>query len=153
MDRAPTELSHALVEAGHATALPDDELAHARLALAQAQAGLAQCEARLDLRDRELIAIRGSHELLVSTLDAASRLAPNCPEREGQSQPRADGRIEPGPAHHPLKQQSGSGIAVLRPGHHDQQQPQRFKRDHPTQEQINSWPKRAAGCGEKCAGA
>jgi two-component system, sensor histidine kinase and response regulator len=71
MDRAPTDLSHALAEAGEATASPQDELARARLALAQAREQMADAERRLDLRDRELVALRGSHELLVSTLDAA----------------------------------------------------------------------------------
>jgi PAS domain S-box-containing protein len=72
MDRAPTDLSHALSEAGHATAGLEKQLAHARLELAEAQDRLARGETRLDIRDRELALLRSSHELLVSTLDATS---------------------------------------------------------------------------------
>ncbi len=56
MDRAPTEL----------------ELADARRALAEAQDKLRLAESRLDIRERELALLRGSHEQLVSTLDAAN---------------------------------------------------------------------------------
>jgi two-component system sensor histidine kinase/response regulator len=56
MDRAPTEM----------------ELADARRALAETQEKLLVAENRLDLRQRELALLRGSHELLVSTLDAAN---------------------------------------------------------------------------------
>ncbi|NPC59402.1 PAS domain-containing sensor histidine kinase, partial [Caenimonas soli] len=51
MDRAPTNLSTALVQTGHAPGRLEEELAQARI---------------------ELALLRGSHELLVSTLDAAS---------------------------------------------------------------------------------
>ena len=71
MDRAPTDISHALVVAGDPPT-PDDELAQARLALAQARDRAANAETRLDIRNRELALLRNSHELLVSTLDAAS---------------------------------------------------------------------------------
>ena len=50
MDRAPTDLSTALAQAGHAPARLEEELAQLR---------------------SELAVLRGSHELLVSTLDAA----------------------------------------------------------------------------------
>ncbi|MEO5669592.1 MAG: response regulator [Ramlibacter sp.] len=72
MDRTLTELSHAQVEGGPTAARQDEDLAQARLELAQVRKELARCETRLHLRDRELVAIRGSHELLVSTLDAAN---------------------------------------------------------------------------------
>ncbi|MDP3761558.1 MAG: response regulator [Ramlibacter sp.] len=71
MDRAPTDISHALAAACGAPS-PDDELAQARLALAQARDRMAAAETRLDIRTRELALLRNSHELLVSTLDAAS---------------------------------------------------------------------------------
>jgi two-component system sensor histidine kinase/response regulator len=71
MDRAPNELSTALAAvAGPAPV--DDELAQARRALADLQEKLTRTENRLDIRDRELGLLRGSHELLVSTLDAAN---------------------------------------------------------------------------------
>jgi len=72
MDRAPTNLSAALADA--AGAVPDlqAELAQAKLALAQVQDKLLKSESRLDIRDRELALLRSSHELLVSTLDAAN---------------------------------------------------------------------------------
>jgi two-component system, sensor histidine kinase and response regulator len=60
MDRAPTDLS------------AHEELAQARHALAESQARLQTVETRLDIRNRELALLRGSHELLVSTLDAAN---------------------------------------------------------------------------------
>ncbi len=72
MDRAPTDLHTALAQAGHAPASLEQELAQARSELAQAREHAATSLARLDIRDRELAAIRGSHELLVSTLDAAN---------------------------------------------------------------------------------
>ncbi|HSH89491.1 MAG TPA: PAS domain S-box protein, partial [Ramlibacter sp.] len=72
MDRAPNELSAALADAGVLPAGPDAELAQARLALAQAQDKVAECETRLDIRSRQLALLRNSHELLVSTLDAAN---------------------------------------------------------------------------------
>ncbi|WP_158289961.1 PAS domain-containing hybrid sensor histidine kinase/response regulator [Ramlibacter sp. WS9] len=71
MDRAPTDLSHALAEAGEAPTL-EQELAQARAALAEARDKLATSESRLDIRDRQLALLRSSHELLVSTLDAAN---------------------------------------------------------------------------------
>ncbi len=55
MDRAPTELSNALVDSGH---LLQDKL----------QAS----ERRLELRERELALLRGSYEQLASTLDSAN---------------------------------------------------------------------------------
>jgi len=51
MDRAPTDLSNALAQTGQAPARPEEELAQAR---------------------SELASLRSAHELLVSTLDAAS---------------------------------------------------------------------------------
>ncbi|MBA3773359.1 MAG: response regulator [Ramlibacter sp.] len=72
MDRAPKHLSTALGDAGAPLASLEQELAQARRALAQAQEKAAGCERRLDIRDRELVALRSSHELLVSTLDAAN---------------------------------------------------------------------------------
>jgi two-component system, sensor histidine kinase and response regulator len=72
MDRAPTNLSAALADAGGAAPDLHAALAQAKLALAQAQDKLAKSESRLDIRDRELALLRGSHELLVSTLDAAN---------------------------------------------------------------------------------
>ncbi len=72
MDRAPKHLSTALGDAGAPLASLEQELAQARRALAQAQEKAAGCETRLDIRDRELAYMRSSHELLVSTLDAAS---------------------------------------------------------------------------------
>ncbi|MGZ5196213.1 MAG: PAS domain S-box protein, partial [Ramlibacter sp.] len=72
MDRAPTNLSTALADAAGAAPDPHEELARAKLALAQAQDKLLQSESRLDIRNRELAVLRSSHELLVSTLDAAN---------------------------------------------------------------------------------
>jgi two-component system sensor histidine kinase/response regulator len=72
MDRAPQDLSNALAEAGGINVGLEQELAQARAALAQAQDKLAETESRLDIRNRQLTLLRGSHELLVSTLDAAS---------------------------------------------------------------------------------
>ena len=70
MDLAPSDSSFALAKAVAAPAVPQ-EPARVRLALARALEQLAQCESELDVRDRELAALRGSHGLLVSTLDAA----------------------------------------------------------------------------------
>ncbi len=72
MDRAPTELFPILTEPCHEALCAEDELAQARLALAQAHEQIAANEMRLDQRARELAALRSSHELLVSTLDAAN---------------------------------------------------------------------------------
>ena len=72
MDRAPTDLSTALAQAGQAPARPEEELAQLRMELAQARDQATTSTNRLDIRDRELALLRGSHELLVSTLDAAS---------------------------------------------------------------------------------
>ncbi len=72
MDRAPTDLSYALAQAGHAPAGLEEELAQARCELAQAREHAAHTANRLDIRDRELTLLRSSHELLVSTLDAAN---------------------------------------------------------------------------------
>ena len=72
MDRAPQDLSNALAEASGIHLGLEQELAQARAALAQAQDKLSEAESRLDIRDRQLTLLRGSHELLVSTLDAAS---------------------------------------------------------------------------------
>ena len=74
MDRAPTALTSALADDG-ATPTPLDaeqELARARAELAQAAEQLQKAEARLDIRNRELALLRNSHELIVSTLDAAN---------------------------------------------------------------------------------
>src|SRR5438105_10166730 len=71
MDRAPN-LSAALVDAAGAPPDVQEELAQAKRALAEAQDRLATSESRLDIRNRELALLRGSHELLVSTLDAAN---------------------------------------------------------------------------------
>jgi two-component system sensor histidine kinase/response regulator len=71
MDRAPTDLSTALAQAGHELARPEEELAQLRSELAQARDEATLNANRLDIRDRELALLRGSHELLVSTLDAA----------------------------------------------------------------------------------
>jgi two-component system sensor histidine kinase/response regulator len=71
MDRAPTDLSQAL--AAQAGPLPlEEELAQARRELAEARDRAANSETRLDIRNRELALLRSSHELLVSTLDAAN---------------------------------------------------------------------------------
>jgi two-component system, sensor histidine kinase and response regulator len=72
MDRAPTNLSAALADPVGAAPDPHAELALAKLALAEAQDKLLKSESRLDIRNRELALLRGSHELLVSTLDAAN---------------------------------------------------------------------------------
>ena len=72
MDRAPTELSTALAEAGHLTNPLEQELAKAHREVAELREKLLVSEKRLDVRDRELGLLRGSHELLVSTLDAAN---------------------------------------------------------------------------------
>ncbi|MGE0497700.1 MAG: response regulator [Ramlibacter sp.] len=65
MDRAPVELAISLLDA-------DPPSRGAGEALAHLQRELADTRRKLDLRDRELVGLRGSHELLVSTLDAAS---------------------------------------------------------------------------------
>src|SRR5215208_6686121 len=72
MDRAPTDLSHAMSEAGVAPAGLEEELGNLRAELAQARDKLAISEKRLDIRTGELALLRSSHELLVSTLDATS---------------------------------------------------------------------------------
>jgi two-component system, sensor histidine kinase and response regulator len=72
MDRAPINLSAAPGDAAPAATDLHAELAQAKLALAQAQDKLLKSESRLDIRTRELALLRGSHELLVSTLDAAN---------------------------------------------------------------------------------
>jgi len=72
MDRAPQEISAALADAGHVPHPLEQELASARRALAEVQERLAMRELRFDLRERELVAMRQSYALLVSTLDAAS---------------------------------------------------------------------------------
>jgi len=72
MDRAPTELSTALAEAGHVPHPLEQELAQARRQLADIHDRLLVSEKRLDIRERELALLRGSHEQLVSTLDAAN---------------------------------------------------------------------------------
>jgi len=72
MDRAPKEISSVLAEAGSPAAGLEEELAQARRALAEAQDKLNRSENKLDIRTRELSLLRGSHELLVSTLDAAN---------------------------------------------------------------------------------
>jgi two-component system sensor histidine kinase/response regulator len=72
MDRAPQNLTAALTEAGHAPSLLEAELALARQALAEAQQKSLDFEKRLDMRNRQLELLRGAHEMLVSTLDAAS---------------------------------------------------------------------------------
>jgi len=72
MDRAPTDLSQALAAAAHAPASLEEELARTQLALVQAREQLAHSETRADIRSRELALLRSSHELLVSTLDAAN---------------------------------------------------------------------------------
>jgi two-component system, sensor histidine kinase and response regulator len=71
MDRAPIDLSNPPPSSPAPISL-DQELADARQALAKARNRLAQCEARLDVRTRELALVSAEHELLVSTLDAAS---------------------------------------------------------------------------------
>ncbi|HXE47574.1 MAG TPA: PAS domain S-box protein, partial [Ramlibacter sp.] len=72
MDRAPTDLSEALSAAANAPTALEEELARARIELAQTREKLGETADRLDLRDRELAQLRSSHELVVSTLDAAS---------------------------------------------------------------------------------
>jgi two-component system, sensor histidine kinase and response regulator len=72
MDRAPTTPSCALPGAARAASDVYADLAQAQLGLAQAQGELLKAESRLHLRERELSGLRGSHELLVSTLDAAN---------------------------------------------------------------------------------
>ena len=72
MDRAPTHLSKALSDSGGTPIFMEEDLAKARLALVEAQDKLAKSEARVHIRDRELALLRDSHELLASTLDAAS---------------------------------------------------------------------------------
>ncbi len=72
MDRAPTPLSPSPAEACQPAAGPCEELAQVRAELARAREQLTLSENRLDRRSRELALLKGSHELLVSTLDAAS---------------------------------------------------------------------------------
>ena len=72
MERATTDLSHALSEANRASPNLQQELAAVRLALAQAREQLAAAESQLQARDRQLASLRSSHELLESTLDAAN---------------------------------------------------------------------------------
>ena len=71
MDRAPTELSNAIVE-NELVAAPEDESFRLRRALSEANDRLALEQSRLLVRERELQLLRHSHEQLVSTLDAAS---------------------------------------------------------------------------------
>jgi two-component system sensor histidine kinase/response regulator len=61
MDRAPNHISSL-----------EEELAEARRALAELQAKLTREENRVEIRNRELQVLRGSHQVLVSTLDAAN---------------------------------------------------------------------------------
>jgi two-component system, sensor histidine kinase and response regulator len=72
VDRAPTHLSKTLTHSGGAPIFMEEDLAKARLALIEAQDKLAKSEARVHIRDRELALLRDSHDLLASTLDAAS---------------------------------------------------------------------------------
>jgi two-component system sensor histidine kinase/response regulator len=72
MDRAPLILSHALAQAGGDSASLEEELAQARRELAEVRERMASQQAQLDTRDRETAFLRRSHDLLVSTLDAAS---------------------------------------------------------------------------------
>ena len=65
VDRAPTELSRALADSGDPSPTLEDEVSRLRREF-------AECRARLDHRERELVMVHGSHELLASTLDAAS---------------------------------------------------------------------------------
>ena len=72
MDRAPQDLSSALAQAGDTPLRAEDEPARLRAELAQAREEAATAASRLDIRNRELTLLRRSHEVLVSTLDAAS---------------------------------------------------------------------------------
>ncbi|MES2633124.1 MAG: response regulator [Pseudomonadota bacterium] len=72
MDRAPDDLTAALAEPVRAATTLESELAQARLALAQALQRSSSFEQRLEARNRQYEALRSGHEMLESTLDAAS---------------------------------------------------------------------------------
>ncbi len=72
MDRAPDDLTAALVDSGSASTTLESELAQARLALAEASERAGDFEKRLKTRNRQYETLRSGHELIVSTLDAAS---------------------------------------------------------------------------------
>lgn len=72
MDRASHDLSNAMAPVRHGAPSLEEQLAQARQELAHAREAAASSEAVLQVRSRELALLRGSHERLVSTLDATS---------------------------------------------------------------------------------
>ncbi|WP_053076795.1 PAS domain-containing hybrid sensor histidine kinase/response regulator [Caenimonas sp. SL110] len=72
MDRAPDDLTAALADSGRVATTLESELAQARQALAEALQRSSEFEKRLETRNRQFEALRSGHEVLESTLDAAS---------------------------------------------------------------------------------
>ncbi|MDP3619849.1 MAG: response regulator, partial [Ramlibacter sp.] len=72
MDRAPDDLTAVLADSGGATTTLEIELAQARRALAEALERSSDFEKRLETRNRQYETLRSGHQLLESTLDAAS---------------------------------------------------------------------------------